>query len=690
MHRTRSRGKRPSGSRFAPVLGIDGEGLGREPHRYVYLAASDSTGRLVYEVRDAHRLSTVDCFEFLLNEVPRDAQVFGYSFRYDVTKIIEDLPDELIGELMHESLRYYRTSDGRDVYRPVKWRGYSINWFNGKFTLKRVKEKRRITIWDVFAFYQSKFLKALKDWKVGTAAEHALIERMKNARGELEKMTREETEDYCKLECRLLASLVERLIEAHEDVAARLCADGYTDEPFKMKSWYGAGSTGGALLKALDAGSYIRKPRPGSDLWLAIASAFAGGRFENSQIGIVKKRVRARDISSAYPYQIAFLPCLKCGEWKRVNPSDVARYEVALVHWRMPPVADLDSLAWAPFPFRDRDGSVCFPVNAEGWVWGKEWLAGLALFPELDAVEAWAYEVGCEHRPFACFPALYELRIQLGKDGPGIILKLGYNAGYGKMAQSRGTKPPFASWVWAGIITSNTRAQLLGALGAASDPWNVLSFATDGVLTTEELALPEPRDTGTGECRGPDGETVRKPLGGWEEKDSYRNGVFLVRPGIYGPLDPTEKQLDDCRARGIGRKAYFDNWKKIVSAFEAWDRVDPDYTVKIAELVRFHGAKSSLTFAPKRDEWTRSKHYGDWTEEPVELSFNPMPKRSRVMGKQRLRVRDLGGRLSRPYAPALGRVPVQSDEAEKLRAYMAMLLEQPDADLTEGYDASPE
>ena len=51
-------------------------------------------------------------------------------------------------------------------------------------------------------------------------------------------------------------------------------------------------------------------PRPRIGEWKdAIARAFFGGRFENAKVGPVREALWNYDISSAYPYQMTFLPC---------------------------------------------------------------------------------------------------------------------------------------------------------------------------------------------------------------------------------------------------------------------------------------------------------------------------------------------------------------------------------------------
>ena len=84
----------------ARIIGIDGEGQGRLPHRYTYLAACDEAG-VKWSVANSARLTTVECLDFIL-DLPRRSLIFGYAFLYDLTKILQDLPDRLLYLLFHE------------------------------------------------------------------------------------------------------------------------------------------------------------------------------------------------------------------------------------------------------------------------------------------------------------------------------------------------------------------------------------------------------------------------------------------------------------------------------------------------------------------------------------------------------------------------------------------------------------
>jgi hypothetical protein len=317
-------------------------------------------------------------------------------------------------------------------------------------------------------------------------------------------------------------------------------------------------------------------------------------------------------------------------------------------------------------------------------VWLAEYLAAERAYEHVEFREAWVYHTDCDHRPFKDIPRLYLERLRIGKEGPGIVIKLGVNAVYGKLAQSRGNDPPFQSWIWAGIITAGTRAAILDMLIRHHDDRNLYMVATDGIYTAENFEAPTPRDTGTYTAEH------RKPLGGWETK-KIDGDMFAARPGIYYPMNPTKAELKAVRARGVGRGVVLEYWQKIV---EAWERRDSKVTV--GNVVRFNGAKSSigrvdtppgspLRFSYTRfvDEATGRPRYGQWSVRSVDMTFSPMPKRRSISPDGSLTMRHLPQDVeSHPYDRSL-----LSMEARLLKIGMIEIMEQPDgADYVEYND----
>lgn len=715
--------------RLAPsFFGVDGEGqtdrigqtngVGGYPgkHRYIMLCASDESGR-EYVVRNPKGLKTRQCLDFFLSLPNRNSKFFAYSFGYDLTKILEDIDDNILFRLIRPELRRV-VRGGRKVLAPVYWPAkkpkYALNWMNGRFSIKGIEGKmtvvdpktggpttkykwgKAVVIHDVWKFFQGKFTAALKDWKVpdhvSSDERKAILDRMremKDKRADFDKLTEEEISAYCFEECRFMATLARKLTEAHDKAK------------IPLKNYFGAGSSAEAMLLVMNVKEHVREARKCNpvphDVEYTLRCAFFGGRFENGRIGPVNGTVYGEDISSAYPYQLVTLPCLIHGRWEHVTDRRaIGKGRTAVVRYTLqePTV----KRPWAPFPFRLKDGSIAFPeTSGGGWIWRDEYLAGEKLFDNVKFEEAWVYHCDCDCQPFKDIPKYYKARVAIGKEGPGIVIKLGTNSCYGKTAQTVGGEPgTFQSWMWAGMITSGCRAQVLEAMAAHKDLDNMLMVATDGIATLEKITLPQPRDTGTNwiPCPEPDPKDlaespevfkrqgdqwlVNKPLGGWEEK-VLKNGLFLARPGIYFPLSPTKADIKRIRARGVGRAAVWDNWAKIVEAYEKGEA-----GIRIQNLSLFRGIKTSITRSGKPGSFTyrRSDQYGRWIMRPVDMTFNPMPKRLKEVGEGgRLKLRRVEGQ-SAPYEKG-----ILSPEALILLQQSIEESEQPDGgDLTDAWD----
>jgi hypothetical protein len=687
-HRVRDHSERDAKrARDITYIGIDGEGQGRQHHKYVFLAASDESGERTWYVENEDGLTTEQCLDFLVNLPTRRTKAFCYAFNYDLTKILTDVDDKTLYLLFRPELRARGGEKAVMGPKPVRWGHYTLNLQGTKFTVRRGDRKR--VLWDIWKFYQGRFVDAIKEWKVGDKETVDFIAYMKDHRSEFDQLPHEKVREYCFLECKYMAALAHKLVDAHEKVG------------LKLQGFYGAGSSASAMLKVMGIREQIVQAPP--EMREAVASAFFGGRFENSAIGTIEGAVYNYDISSAYPYQLYFLPCLVHLRWEHTTRrKNIETARTALVHYRLKANASVIRKfgSWGPFPYRigswsaKQKGSICFPIESGGgWVWRDEYLAGESLYPHVQFVEAWIAHSDCECRPFARIPEFYRERVRIGKEGPGIVLKLGTNSCYGKLAQSVGNAL-FNSWVWAGLITSGTRAQILKVFAYHRDWSNLLMIATDGVFTRERLATGEeganavysgdmiPKDTGTWE--------TKKPLGGWEEKVA-KQGIFMARPGVYFPLNPTKEDLKSVRARGVGKAIVLENWAKIV---EGWNRHGIKESVKIAQVSRFCGAKSSLhrtkgpdgKFIYKRafGEGSTPQHqmpsYGEWVTRPVEMSFDPMPKREGInkdgvtLALRRMPLDE----MSMPYRKAL----VSKEAADMLRAALE-LEEQPDGDLSD-------
>lgn len=709
--------------RESMYVGLDGEGQGRENHVYNMLCASDETGQhtWILESPDRERALTTEEILVFLTSFPPYVKLFAYSFNYDITKLLTAVDDRVLYRLCRPELRQRFGQDAYKGPRHEPWGRWRLNMQGTKFSVRHQAQERSTIVWDIWKFYQSKFTSALTEWKVG---DKALIDRMilmKDKRALFDLESRDAVREYNLSECRMMAELARKLTEAH------IKAD------IPLKNYYGAGSSATAILHKMNVQAHMQEAP--AELIQFVSQAFFGGRFDNSVVGVIPGKIHGRDISSAYPYQATFLPCLVHGRWqytKRRRELDRARF--GLVHYQLHEMASasIKRRPWGPFPFRTKDGSICYPASSGGgWIWDKEFREGERLFSNVEFKEAWVYHSECDCQPFKDIPHYYNERCRIGKDGPGIVLKLAANSVAGKTAQSVGTGP-FRNWIWAGLINSGCRAQVLQALGMHKDWRNVLMIATDGFLSLEDTELPAPRDTGTDlEFKDDKGQLIRRPLGGWEVKDSDR-GVFIARPGVYFPLNPSDDDIKTVRGRGVGRGVILQNWKKIVERFEEWDRditpiERPGFDakgwplVKVANVSRFCGLKSSISrilvngkyqyhrangnhmigqldkdgkpgawqTGPMRGELygdgKPEPHYGQWLTREVTMSFNPNPKRDDTQlgddGRMLLLRRFTQSVESEPYDKAN-----ISEEARELLRMALEMNEQPDKDVSDYED----
>jgi DNA polymerase type B, organellar and viral len=558
-------------------IGVDGEGVGREPHRYVLLACSDGD-----YVQDQRGLSTVECLEFLLKLGTRDARVCGYYLGYDWTKILTDLADPAIYALYRPELRLRGNGSFAYVEHKTRKRTYKLHWLAGAMRL--ADDHRRVTVWDLGKYSQGPFVGCLEEWNIRPDVQ-AEIAAMKKRRANFTWEEIDSIRTYCMHECEALAEFATKLEAAH------IRAD------LTPRSWYGPGSSAGVALKRHSIHE-LRGITPPVMLD-PVMRAFFGGRAEISRNGPIEGPIHGYDISSAYPAHAAKLPCLEHGRWERVTKERAitGRGVVhALVHGHIRGTTG----AWAPLPVRIKKGHIVFPRSgASGWWWRDEWQAARKGWNGLEFDHAYVLKQECNCKPFAFVPELFYHRLAVGKEtGEGKVIKLTLNSLYGKLAQKIGAAQ-YASRTWAGMITSGTRAQVLDMMQRHKRLDSVLMIATDGLFSTEAL------------------ETEQQiVLGGWEHKVYDR--ITLVRPGIYWLGN------DKIRARGLGRDSLGQAKVDLSAALAEGVK-----RVTLAPRTTFGGAKLNVRAHNESGVLSRSPVYGQWHHIPTHVSLKPDPKRAR-------------------------------------------------------------
>lgn len=519
---------------FGQFIALDGEGenvgenekfvIGKgkkektyyaKEHRYTMLASS--TGESLFN--GGKRLQSMDCISWLcdLSLQYKKAIFVIFAGGYDINHMLmfgferEKLKQIASGETIefeHNKIIYQLE------YRARK----SLTIRRGKSTVKNAKGKwiqkweTKLTIWDVFGYFQESFTGVIGKWLGKEHRHFELIKRMKKLRGNFADIPQAEINAYNAAELECLVELMEKVREAVDGLGLQL------------KRWDGAGSVAAAILQKHGIKEF-KAPTPNAQLE-AVRCAYAGGRIEVCKAGNHNKVLYDYDINSAYPSMMMDMPCLAHGIWQHtVADKDIytppAGFTVVHIRWELP-----EYERFYPFFYRTDKMQISFPSTGEGWYWYPEYAAGMEHYGEYITVLEWHhFKPHCNHKPFHWIGDYYNTRQQWVKNpteawqsGGEKIIKLGLNSLYGKTAQQIGGRddnpPAYHQLEWAGYITSATRAKLY--LAARTDPDAIIGFATDGIFSIRELPIEQ---------------STTKQIGMWSL--TMFEGLVTAMAGVY-------------------------------------------------------------------------------------------------------------------------------------------------------------
>lgn len=531
-----------------PFVGVDGEGrdVPDAGHAYFMLRAGDDTRVATGE---SDRLSTLECLEFL-SDLPSGNLYCAYFFDYDVSKILADLPWHKLDRLVHRERRVAQNGG----YWPVDWEGYEIDWFPGKEFKVRAEGGDWVYINDVGSFFQTSFVKALELWDIGTPRQREMIAEGKNLRADFAQVDDTYVDEYNRLECVLLALLMEKFRKVCENI-------GYVP-----RKWQGPGQLAEAAMVKHDIPFTV-------DLEILNATdndayslsnfgryAYYGPKFETTTVGYADIPTIQYDINSAFPAAMLHLPCLVHGTWERhIGKRRLETDELSISFGAFRPKGDGKRSVLMGFPIRRKDGSIHFPFSGKGWYWSFE--ARSAIHQSFDVYDSWVYTKHCDCRWFDFITELYAARKKWGKDTMGLVIKLLLNSLYGKLVQSIGN-PRFSNPIWASFITAWTRTMIADAIHSlpcckSPDPkvpcgYDVSMIASDAIYT-----------------RDYDNVTidVGNELGQWS-RDVHKDGLFIVQPGVYFSLGEDTDTEPVFKTRGVSKRLVIEHKQDFLDGFQ--------------------------------------------------------------------------------------------------------------------------
>lgn len=552
--RQRAAGKRASGrsgksgkhkSLFdhGEFVGIDGEGFSEgeeieipspsggtykgKAHYYALLSASD--GSEIYE--PSGRLTAQQCLDFLIDIRKRNkmAIIVCFGASYDFCQMLAyDLTREQIAQLMSkdDNNKRVEVTYGDYVYR-LEYRArkqFSVwRWPINTPKYRRTDSGRLVkdncesaTVWDVWGFFQASYVEVMNKWLKGDP-DFEFVQKMKGNRKLFDRTEIAEIRRYNLIEVETLARCMDRVRQA---VAAL---------GIKLTRWDGAGAVASAMCRAHNVKEHMQQSPDA--VFTAACHAYSGGHIEVCRIGYHNGVVHHYDVNSAYPDQFRNLPSLAGAVWHRGTGKPPAGFTLVRVRYWFK-----NDMPFYPLFFREQNDGIIYPQKGEGWYWFPEYEAAENYAATLgavqfDVIEWWHCKPTTNERPFVWVEGYYAARqqyIRAAKEGgyesgEEKVIKLGINALYGKTAQQAGARlsedgdvipPSYFQIEWAGYVTAGCRAKLMNA--AIQKPRAIISFATDGIFSTEPLDLDCPKE---------------KILGAWEYQTHA--GITMVMPGVY-------------------------------------------------------------------------------------------------------------------------------------------------------------
>lgn len=560
---------------YDPVTGeeIERRSLTEDRHDYVLLSVGDQSLH-----KNGKALDHNDIFSFLYEqfEAHPNAAFVGFALGYDFTMWLKSLDEYSAHSLLTKegiALRQPREdsqmkfpfpvrdggrryNDEGYVFKTARWEfdilGFkrfklrpfvkpenmvyrTVNHKDGTSEVVKSHPYKWMYICDVFPFFQSSFLKAIKPQKgatpIVTQEEYDRIAAGKEIRSGAQ--FDEAMIEYNLLENEVLARLMGTLNEGFVADQIRL----------SKQQWMGPGQAAQEWMKLIKVPTREETeeavPRWALD---AARKTYYGGWFEIFNHGPVPGTSYAYDINSAYPNVIASLPCLLHGQWKRGTGKPL-RYRPSVFRMVYGTFSGKDEWVGG-LPHRTDDGNISHPRRTRGWYWWHEIQAA----KRAGLVNRMEIEEWIEYEPCKCPPPmrevrdLYNGRLRVGKNTPqGKAKKLVYNSAYGKCAQSIG-QPRFSNSIYASLITAGCRTQILDAIAThPTKSASLLMIATDGIVFKE----PHPAL-----------DIDPERLGAWDE-EKYEN-LSLFMPGLYWH-DEARAQIKDgiapqLKSRGVSAK----------------------------------------------------------------------------------------------------------------------------------------
>ena len=470
-------GRRLAKSDIRQVYALDTE---TDQNGDIFLIA-DSEGRYL------DKITPESCLAWLFSKRYQGSWNFFYNITFDAEVILKLLGDNLYSYKNSRKLRF-------------KFDGYTIEYFPSKKLAIR-KGHHSTVFFDIAQYYHASLVNAYQS-NIGKLDSKYLETKQK--RISFSKWFFRDNKklviEYCIKDCKLTKELAEHWIKLFD------LAFG-----FYPQRWISSGYLAEKVLinNKIPIPKFDEIPYKIQEFaW----NCYYGGRFEILKRGFIGSAY-LYDINSAYPYVLANIPDITKGRWirrKTINPnSNLGFFKIE---------CDIPDCKYIPpFPFRI-NRKIIFPSGR---------FQTFCTLAELKACEdtnfykildSWQFVTNNPSYPYKEFVEdIYNKRLQLKKEKNPLQLplKIILNSIYGKTAQRvKGKIGNLFCPVIASTITGTTRAMLYDFVQKYGIEDDVVSFATDSIITAKKL------------------DVNSLDLGGFAYENSG-DDVYVLQNGIY-------------------------------------------------------------------------------------------------------------------------------------------------------------
>jgi len=477
--RIKHQDRRKARSDLRPVYALDTET--DECGNITILA--DSEGNFI----ELGSITPENIIKFLFSKRYQGAWNFFYNVTFDAEVILK-----IFGEILYD---YKRTR-----LLKFQFQGYTIEYIPQKKIAIR-KGHHSSIFFDIAQYYHESLSNAylhnigvLPEWYIDVKKQRKSFTR-KFATKYPAKIRK-----YCIQDCiytkELAIHWIKVFYNAFEFYPQRFISSGYLAEKVLINN-------------GINMPLFKETPLPVNEFaW----KSYFGARFEILKRGFIGT-AHLYDINSAYPYVLANIPDITKGKWvkrKSIHPNSVLGF--FKIQCNIP-----DCKYIPPFPFRINN-KLIFPSGKFITYVTQAELQACKDNSLYRVLEGYQFVTDSPIYPYRKFiNSLYQKRLELKEQNNPLQLplKVILNSIYGKTAQRVGNRiGNLFSPVISATITGTTRAMLYEFIQKYGIERDVVSFATDSIITTKKL------------------DVDSSDLGGWAFENTG-NDVYVLQNGIY-------------------------------------------------------------------------------------------------------------------------------------------------------------